>query len=269
MVTAQYEYDAYGQLIRAAGTFADANPFRFSTKYYDEETRFYYYGYRYYDPYNGRWLSRDPIGKAGGLNLYGFVGNDPVNRWDYLGLRTIQVNDCEAYLVIDHGSKVEGKTIDWELKGRCAIGGAVVCYPSANQPVDPYPESRNKSFPDPIWPGVPRLFEACLTGGLSEAAKNIGRRNADAAALLEEVQLRDPDVEGYVGDAVRNALSPKALRKTVTKLISNKCDCSCKKITITIDASSAKPVKQALAEGLTFAGRIIEAGKKTRFVYPN
>ena len=34
----------------------------------------------------GRWLNRDPINEAGGLNLYGFVGNDPVNRWDYLGL---------------------------------------------------------------------------------------------------------------------------------------------------------------------------------------
>jgi len=34
----------------------------------------------------GRFISRDPIGEAGGLNLYGFVGNDPVNRWGYLGL---------------------------------------------------------------------------------------------------------------------------------------------------------------------------------------
>lgn len=33
------------------------------------------------------WLSRDPIGERGGLNLYGFNGNDGVNRWDYLGLK--------------------------------------------------------------------------------------------------------------------------------------------------------------------------------------
>ena len=46
----------------------------------------FYYGFRYYSPTTGRWLSRDPIGEAGGLNLYGFVGNDGVNRWDYLGL---------------------------------------------------------------------------------------------------------------------------------------------------------------------------------------
>ncbi|MFC7339621.1 RHS repeat-associated core domain-containing protein [Haloferula chungangensis] len=45
-----------------------------------------YYGYRYYDPVTGRWPSRDPIGERGGLNLYGFVGNDGVNWWEFLGL---------------------------------------------------------------------------------------------------------------------------------------------------------------------------------------
>ncbi len=44
-----------------------------------------YYGYRYYDPQTGRWPSRDPIGEEGGVNLYGFVSNDPVCNWDYLG----------------------------------------------------------------------------------------------------------------------------------------------------------------------------------------
>ena len=44
-----------------------------------------YYGYRYYDPMTGRWPSRDPIGERGGINLYGMVGNDVVNRWDKLG----------------------------------------------------------------------------------------------------------------------------------------------------------------------------------------
>jgi uncharacterized protein RhaS with RHS repeats len=45
-----------------------------------------YYGYRYYDPVTGRWPSRDPIGEGGELNLYGFVGNNCLNYWDYLGL---------------------------------------------------------------------------------------------------------------------------------------------------------------------------------------
>jgi uncharacterized protein RhaS with RHS repeats len=44
------------------------------------------YGYRYYDPVTGRWPSRDPIEESGGVNLYGFVGNDGVNWFDAFGL---------------------------------------------------------------------------------------------------------------------------------------------------------------------------------------
>ena len=44
------------------------------------------YAYRYYDPVTGRWPSRDPIGERGGINLYGFVGNDGLNWIDVLGL---------------------------------------------------------------------------------------------------------------------------------------------------------------------------------------
>jgi len=85
-VCAQYEYLPYGEQVIATGTMASSNPIRFSTKYYDTEARLYYYGYRYYSPDMGRWLSRYPIDEQGGLNLYGFVNNDPVNKWDKLGL---------------------------------------------------------------------------------------------------------------------------------------------------------------------------------------
>ena len=51
----------------------------------------YYYGYRYYDPVTGRWPSRDPIGEEGGFNLYGFVTNNGVNNWDYLGFASMQI----------------------------------------------------------------------------------------------------------------------------------------------------------------------------------
>jgi RHS repeat-associated protein len=85
-VAAHYEYSPFGEVTRSNGAYADANAFRFSTKYLDAETGFYYYGYRYYDAETGRWLSRDPIEESGGINLYGFVGNDTVNQWDYLGM---------------------------------------------------------------------------------------------------------------------------------------------------------------------------------------
>jgi hypothetical protein len=47
----------------------------------------------HYDANIGRWLSRDPIAERGGVNLYGFVGNDGLNNRDYLGLATTITGD--------------------------------------------------------------------------------------------------------------------------------------------------------------------------------
>jgi RHS repeat-associated protein len=89
--TARYEYGPFGEPLRMTGPVAGSNPFRFSTKYQDAETGLLYYGYRYYNPSTGRWLSRDPIEEEGGFNLYAFVGNAPVNYVDPFGERTISV----------------------------------------------------------------------------------------------------------------------------------------------------------------------------------
>jgi uncharacterized protein RhaS with RHS repeats len=44
--------------------------------------------HRFYDPTTGRYISADPIGLGGGINLYGYVSNDPVNLVDIFGLYT-------------------------------------------------------------------------------------------------------------------------------------------------------------------------------------
>ncbi|MEZ5387543.1 MAG: RHS repeat-associated core domain-containing protein [Prosthecobacter sp.] len=82
---ARYDYDPFGNRITNTGPDVDLCPFGFSTKYTDSETGFIDYGLRIYGPGYARWLSKDPIGERGGVNLYGFVGNDPVNFVDYLG----------------------------------------------------------------------------------------------------------------------------------------------------------------------------------------
>jgi RHS repeat-associated protein len=96
-VAARYEYDPYGHQLASTGDYASANPFRFSTKWFDTEVDYpntsndglYYYGFRYYLPRLGRWGSRDPVEEAGGDNLYVLVGNHPINTVDSMGLSDI------------------------------------------------------------------------------------------------------------------------------------------------------------------------------------
>ncbi|MBK7786822.1 MAG: RHS repeat-associated core domain-containing protein [Gemmatimonadetes bacterium] len=60
--------------------------YHFAGREYDSESGLYYMRARYYDPALGRWISEDPIGIAGGLNVYAYAGNDPVNLTDPSGL---------------------------------------------------------------------------------------------------------------------------------------------------------------------------------------
>jgi len=88
--------DAQGQVVWAAdySAFGQAfikvqkvvNHLRLPGQYYDSETGLHYNRFRYYVPLLGRYISRDPIGYVGGLNLYAYGQNNPVNVTDTLGL---------------------------------------------------------------------------------------------------------------------------------------------------------------------------------------
>jgi RHS repeat-associated protein len=60
-----YEYGPFGELVRLTGSMANLNPFQYSTTYSDSESGCLYYGFRYYNPSLGRWLSRDPLSEPG------------------------------------------------------------------------------------------------------------------------------------------------------------------------------------------------------------
>jgi RHS repeat-associated protein len=146
--TIQHEYGPFGEVIRATGPMAKANPFRFSTKFQDDESDLVYYGYRYLNTGTGRWVSRDPINEVGfhflatgqhvslpktsddplstaldddggeddlastnaflagqgGLNAYGFNGNDAIIFFDYEGLAPfcicIRASDEHAWIQV-------------------------------------------------------------------------------------------------------------------------------------------------------------------------
>jgi RHS repeat-associated protein len=97
VLMAKYLYDPYGNILSQSGPLADANVYRFSSKEFHANSGLIYYLYRFYDPNLQRWLSRDPIGEAGGINLYRFCHNagliyvdpfglaDPAGAWVYPG----------------------------------------------------------------------------------------------------------------------------------------------------------------------------------------
>lgn len=84
-VAAEYRYTPFGEVESATDPIGQ--PLRFMSRELDSRTGLYYVRARWYDAALARFISQDPIGLAGGTNLYAYVGNDPVNRRDPSGLQ--------------------------------------------------------------------------------------------------------------------------------------------------------------------------------------
>ena len=81
-ITEKYGYTGYGLTLSAG---ANTAAFRFGGRRYDPELGLYFHRARSYSPALGRFLQTDPIGTDGGLHLYAYVGNDPLNKTDPMG----------------------------------------------------------------------------------------------------------------------------------------------------------------------------------------
>lgn len=89
----RYTYGPFGESAALAGTTHG-----YTGQRYDAETGLYHYKMRQYSPKLGRFLQPDPIGMAGGINLYGYVGNSPLTTVDPLGLVTFTAGSSSATL---------------------------------------------------------------------------------------------------------------------------------------------------------------------------
>jgi RHS repeat-associated protein len=128
---------------------AKPNPFRFSTKYQDDETDLLYYGYRYYSAGTGKWVGRDSREEGGGIGLFTFVQNSPISSVDPLGEAAIDPNNklivmgkCEIVILYGHGIGLKNWHWRWRYPdANCAAGTAIMCWPAIN--VDGLADSMN------------------------------------------------------------------------------------------------------------------------------
>ncbi len=101
-----YAYDSFWRIYERSGISANYRPFRtsrvnhnrfFTWREYDTDLQLYYYRARWYSPALGRFMSRDPLGYADGVNLYAYVGNNPVSFVDPWGLKASSIIPTESW----------------------------------------------------------------------------------------------------------------------------------------------------------------------------
>ena len=98
-----YNYVPFGG-VTANGTAEQ--PFQWSSEFYDAELGMVYYNFRFYNPLDGRWTSRDLIGELLDKNLYGYVLNRPIELNDCYGLAFLTTaEDYYAYVAADTAAK--------------------------------------------------------------------------------------------------------------------------------------------------------------------
>jgi RHS repeat-associated protein len=120
-VTDSYGYEPYGKTT-AAGTSGNSQQY---TGRENDNTGLYYYRARYYHPTVGRFVSEDPIGLAGGANVYAYVGGNPASNRDPKGLATVFVGGGGSYVLGAGGEGSGGlylNTQDGDVGGYLSSG---------------------------------------------------------------------------------------------------------------------------------------------------
>lgn len=113
----QYQYDPWGRAEKAIETVQ--NPLRYVGRELDSETGLYYVRARYYDPAMGRFISEDPIGLAGGLNLYAYAQNSPMNHRDPTGLCATGQPTWKVYP--SQYDQLSEEDQEWLLNSTCVV----------------------------------------------------------------------------------------------------------------------------------------------------
>jgi RHS repeat-associated protein len=189
--------------------------------YYHARSGLYLTHYRAYDPRLGRWLSRDPIWEAGGINLYGYVGGDPVGWVDpsgqcpwcvaaALGAVTGAGVDLVIQLLVNGGNL---DCIDWESVGISALSGAALSALGPTGILLGRGGARASQYGYSRMPGILnrgniRVGWSGPKDGLDVLSLRVGRQHYDVPGIgvpSGAHPLRDGTISGGLGGGVTQA----------------------------------------------------------------
>ena len=141
IIAAKYLYDPFGNTLSLSGPLASLNVYGFASKEWNSSADLYYFVRRYYDPTLQRFINRDPIAEQGGINLYAYVANNPINAIDLLGLELLWQSSSYGNPV---SSTLPGLSGTWAsgvyASGAGRYQNGALYQPDAIPPMDPVTE---------------------------------------------------------------------------------------------------------------------------------
>ncbi len=187
-VRARYDYDPYGKRTKLSGDL-DCD-FGFTGHYYHASSGLNLTLYRAYDPELGRWLSADPMGEEGGMNLYAYCYGNPLNLYDPNGMWPEWAPGSDSYSWGEYFGDV-GDVYAGEAKGA----------------------AENLSF---------GLYKPCYENDMQSAGGVIGDYAATAATLATGVGggLKAAGTKG-AGKAFSHWIPDRILKKSGSNFIRN------------------------------------------------
>lgn len=166
-VAQELGYDEFGNVLQ--DTNPGFQPFGFAGGLYDADTGLVRFGARDYDPHTGRWTNKDPILFRGGqANLYVYVGNDPINWIDPLGLAP----DCEGNECFSGCMDAQGS--DWAL-GALGLSGPFASIPKVGKDLN-VARHTGASRATNIASWGARGLKAAGANGAATTLRQVGRR---------------------------------------------------------------------------------------------
>ena len=195
-IAARYDYTPYQGPVKVGNSTVDPTFLTIGRYQHHAGSGLELALYRAYDPELGRWLSEDPLGEDGGVNLYGYVLNRPLVLYDAFGLDTLNLHDKN-----DKGWKASDcdKSFPKEYTVG-AHGNPYGLYSTAGGPIGGRPPAKEIPFneivrrikSDPNWQGRPVRLMVCSAGGkTSDGSPNIAQRLAKALNVTVTASTTD------------------------------------------------------------------------------